>query len=254
MADAPPENPSDAPEQPTVSVVQNAGPVSALKERLFTGGAADGSPKRGATLPSTGEEFDHRKVCGRFEDVSPAKRYFEQHCGPWAESLKKKERGALDYYKADGHADVNLHLREGTIPSAASKGAVSGLDSALSKAPVLSESMLFHRGSAPPSVCEEIASGNSQSLIGSEIADPGYVSTTANEGLAREYTDSLSSENTVLCITAPAGTKCAYLDLVYERSESEVLFARDTRMKITGVRREGFFNYVDVTIIPEPED
>lgn len=129
------------------------------------------------------------------------------------------ELSALEDYAGNEYLAINSHLRgEFRTPDANVKRSVRQLDSLISKS-TISEPVRVYRG---------IAARVQDVRVGEVFGDKGFVSTSMNADVARQFAEGL-----LLRINVPAGTNAVHVP----GDESELLLPRGSRFKVTGVRR-----------------
>lgn len=175
--------------------------------------------------------------------------------GQYLSRLTHEEIEALLLYTRYFFEDVNTMLREkniyGSIDGKNAQALIDTIDSAIEKYNGLEQAMevyrfvdinaFTHKGSAYKVLFDGIDLSDLNQvysvlkvLEGKEISDLGYMSTSP------KYVTSFSvSENypIVLDIIAHKGTECAYINQIskYYNIENEILFARNTTLKIVEV-------------------
>jgi hypothetical protein len=163
--------------------------------------------------------------------------------GRFAGSVKQtkpftdQERIELQDYKEGNYQQLNAYLRDpASVRESLGKELdkqIKTIDAAIGKS-VLQQEMVVYRGIQHPALAR-----NAERLVGRSIDAPTYLSTSAHSGVARNFA-STGSGGVVLAIRARAGTHAAYLDQFQtsgNSGESELLFGRNSRVRITGVDR-----------------
>lgn len=156
----------------------------------------------------------------------------------WNKRLTKKEKDALIDYAGSEFQRLNSSLRSGKL-SKKDQETVDALDSALAKSKLTKDTTLhadsqLFRAADIPAVNAALKEGN---LEGLEFTDKGFVSTTKDKNIARNFQRSEGSR--LFIINAPKGTKAGDISSLGATfaKENETLLARDTTFKVTGVER-----------------
>jgi hypothetical protein len=141
-------------------------------------------------------------------------------------TLSGEENEAIENYKGRNFISINEGLRSGQPLSEEDQKISNSLDKTISNAPSFTETKVFARG-IDGEAKEKLFS---QAKNGDIISDSGFLSTTADQSIAKSFT---TGNGATLIIQAPAGSKALALDLPSSiQSESEVLFGRNTKLKI----------------------
>lgn len=163
--------------------------------------------------------------------------------GRFAGSVKQsspftsQERIELQDYAEGNYQQLNSYLANpnSVRPSLAvelEKQAVT-LDSAIGKS-VLTQDTVVYRGFQHRGLAKQ-----AESVVGKTINPHGFLSTSTNSQVARDFAG-YGDGSVVLAIKAKAGAKAAYMDQFATSNnarENELLFPRDSKIRITGVDR-----------------
>lgn len=161
--------------------------------------------------------------------------------------LTKEEMKAVDTYAGPGN-QLNMELR-GTWPSSLSKiqkwQIMNGLDSAINRSPGLREEAIVYRGE------DRVIPVNTYSLkgmslkkrwffprVGEVVTYDTYVSTSASEEVARNYS---GYDGIIYRIHLKPGQKGLYfpsLKGIKRETEAELLLPRNTKFKVLSKRTE----------------
>jgi hypothetical protein len=207
--------------------------------------------KPGVRTPPGG--FDSDKVGGYFDDLKEVNGWARRFYGPWVEGLSPEEYSALDEYKREGFRGLNRGLRDHdgdlSMLPAEDRRRAEGLDAALEKAPPLERPVVVYRGRLPDAVLEAFEAGEEETLIDQVFGDPAYTSTSLYRGIAREYGGSSRFPDSVGKITLPRGAKAGCVDAVFDKGQSELLLARETKVKIDKAYREGGVYWIEGQLV-----
>lgn len=156
----------------------------------------------------------------------------------WTKRLSKKEKDALVDYAGSEFSRLNSGLRGGKL-SKKDQETVAALDSALAKSKLTKDTTLhadekLYRAADIPAVNAAIRAGD---LEGLEFTDKGFVSTTKDKDIARNFQRSEGSR--LFIINAPKGTKAGDISSLGATfaKENETLLARDTKFKVSKVEK-----------------
>ena len=154
------------------------------------------------------------------------KKEFESMSKDWKKGLTEDEAFDLRTYTGQSFGPINTQLRDGN----ANSPIVKSIDKAIGRAS-LKEDTYVYRG-----VKDLKSLGLSESnLTGAVIHDKAYMSTSVNRKVAETYAD----KGAVIRIKAPAGSKGASVaGITRYPKEQEVVFARNSKLKITGHERD----------------
>lgn len=173
----------------------------------------------------------------------PKPQYAEKTGGaPSPAELPPEAREALYNYANKGFEDLNPGLRNGALTpdsEGAQGDAVRALDSAIADAPPLSEDSIVYRGIP---LHFDLTTGDT-------TRDPAFMSTSMTQSTSarRQYA---GSEGSLWRILTPKGSRAAFVDLIKDSEEYELLFPRDARLKIASVRIDGRVQRIDAELIP----
>lgn len=143
--------------------------------------------------------------------------------------VTRDELTALRKYQGKMYGDINKYHRKGSEAMGPERveqiNAVSAqMDGVLARS-TLKEDIVVYRGAGSD---EWLPKGN---LEGSEFIDRGYVSTTANRVVIDNFADDIGGTPLVMKVRAPAGAHAFTLSDMSD--EAEIVFARNTRFRIT---------------------
>lgn len=146
------------------------------------------------------------------------------------EELNKEDKEVLDYYVMDAGAyDINYVLRNPeALKTENDKRAIRDLDNAINKSS-LNKDVETYRYISNENVFKDMK-------IGDVYEDKGFMSTTYNPKTDRE--DNFQDYRVKAIIKAKEGAKALDVSSIYDkqakesRKESEIIFARDTKMKL----------------------
>ena len=148
-----------------------------------------------------------------------------------------------DYQSSEtGYTSTNNYLRESATMSRdeikEGRKITEGIDKAFELAPELSADTVLYRGFDSKRLVVEDPS----ELVGKQIVDKGFVSTTIDKSIARSFA-SKTTTSTILEINVKKGTRVLTLSGLTSSkqfaSEREVLLNRGSTFNITASRKEG---------------
>lgn len=180
------------------------------------------------------EPFDADKPGGHFNSPSEANNWALEAYQPWLDdSLTHGEQLSMKDYKGSGYRPINEALRnaQGDDPKYVKR--VSDIDRAIEKAPPLPDDIVVYRGRLPTPILEAFEAGAQDGLIGKTIADPAYMSTSMDRGVAKNFGYSTKFPRSIGKIKLPKGAKVAHLEGLTAMGEHEMLLPRDAPVKIT---------------------
>ena len=155
----------------------------------------------------------------------------------WSSRVSGDEADAILTYTTSKYHSINGGLRSGKVSKEDAK-TIKSIDSAMEKSRLKKEMVSYenqklYRAASIPEVNKALDSGN---FKGFEFTEKGYTSTTTDKQIAQNF---LRGEGSRLFrVKSPAGTKAANVsELSNLKGEKEVLIARNTRYKITGVEK-----------------
>jgi SPP1 gp7 family putative phage head morphogenesis protein len=148
---------------------------------------------------------------------------------------------AIQYYTGSWAGEVNGQLRRagGDLEKVSAKARAKALDAAINASPAPTQ-LVVVRGTGSSGLRklipgigrgDELTADQVKSLIGQEVSDEGYLSTSVGNIVF----DKVVQWN----ITVPKGTPAAWVTKLsqYGEAEKEVLLGRETKMLITGARK-----------------
>lgn len=167
---------------------------------------------------------------------------------------------AIEQYSGAGYGPMNKALRNGHIANGTANPmlthTVNDLTAAIEKVTAGAD-VITWRGVMGRHPLAGLTKPELDAMIGAEITDAGFVSTSVRRGIAARFIKTWSSR-TLLEIRVPARAKALYANASNHGSlnagEMELILQRDTRMRVKGYRieREDALNdrgYVNVTVI-----
>lgn len=228
----------------------HSGPTLAVVGQAKTAGAVQTSPPTPA-LPKTDKAYDPDKYGGHFDSLNEVNEWAGEAYGGWKKSLTSDESYSLASYKSTGYQALNRELRTG-------KGQLSGhhkemsknMDSAFEKAPPLQEPMVVYRGRLPDAVCKAFSGGEESGLVGRVFGDAGYLSTSFNRKVGKNFASSNKHGASVGRLTIPKGSKPIYLESINHMGESEMLLPRDSKIMVTNAYKKDGQTWVDAVVLP----
>lgn len=191
---------------------------------------------------------------GYFDDLEEADGWARRFYETWVEGLSPEEYSALDEYKREGFRSLNRGLRdhdgELSMLPPEDRLKAEGLDAALNKTPPLERPVVVYRGRLPDAVLEAFEAGEEETLVDQVFGDPAYTSTSLGSGIAREYGGSSRFPESVGKITLPRGTKAGYVDVVFDKGQSELLLPRGARVRIDKAYRQSGVYRIEGQLVP----
>lgn len=153
----------------------------------------------------------------------------------WANGLSDSERSALRDYTGNAYLNINSSLRGQTEFNSGNAERACMIHNALSNASI-PQNCIVYRGTSPAAL-GSYQNLSDEELVGCQIAEAGFMSTSLNQG--NQFMGAVQLE-----ISVPAGAHGAYVGHLsqYGHNESEVLFDAGQILEITGVRRDFFGN------------
>lgn len=153
------------------------------------------------------------------------------------DGLSEDEKSSIRYYSLSGHQSINQHLRNGKKVNDTVLKDIDNLQSAIAAAPPLDKNTILFRGIDfkalgidVATLPEENTSDAFQYLVGTQINDKGFMSTTVSPKVAKKF--SVARLN----IQAPAGTTGIYIDSESaSKGEMEYILPPGSRLEITKV-------------------
>lgn len=153
----------------------------------------------------------------------------------WTNGLSESERSALRDYTGNEYQNINSSLRGQTAFDTGNAERACSIHNALSNASI-PQACTVYRGTSPAAL-GEYQNLSDEDLIGCQITEDGFMSTSLNQ--SSSFGGAVQLE-----ISVPAGAHGAYVGYLsqYGHNESEVLFDAGQILEITGVRRDFFGN------------
>lgn len=218
--------------------------ASTSKPAASSHGGGRGGGGGGGASAATGESASKpaAEAAKPAKDLAsaPAKdvaAFHDAMSGKWSKDLSAHESNAVNAYTSSLYGPINSLARSGKAPEGYDKKGLeqtqTHLDSALGKAK-LAEPVTVYRG-----IGDVKSLGLSEAnLKGAVIHDKACLSTSLTPGVAEKFA---GKGGAVLKITAPAGAhgaSMAGLGMKHNAKEKEVLFARNSKLTVTGHSRD----------------
>lgn len=189
------------------------------------GGEEDGSSESGAgSGDSSGGSGGSSGAAPRsFSSDIDGKQFISDHYSDWREGLSAKQDAALAFYQSPGYELMNGSLRGHSLSAPAAdltraKEAIKNLDSAITKAPPLKESLLVHRGLS----AEQFGA----LAKGDIVTDSGFTSVSLTPG-------SGTKGAATAVIELPPGMRAA------AGRTKELILPRGTKFKVKSYKKNG---------------
>lgn len=225
------------------------------REKAFKGGQGSGDLE--------GHEFRGNQYTG---DSSQSHAEWAKEQNAWPAELTEKELGDINRFGKDNRKDANLTTAQRSAvieyrrakafdinESLRNKARLSNEDTALVKnidaaivRSVLDKDIMVYRGAA----------FGEKAKVGEVISSPAYLSTTFSGSEANNFSMGPGSYSTVYKLYAPRGSHGLYTEGLAPRGyqlgsgqETEILFPRNTRIKITDISRIGSTTFISGRII-----
>lgn len=192
-----------------------------------------------------GTESDHG-----FSGAADAKEWVEKNFKEV--KYTDAEENAIGQYQGATAFAVNDYLRhpEKPAPSYVKRmvdAIGSDLDAAIAKGEV-KEAVTVYRGFSSDALPE------GESAVGTVLRDNAYVSTTMDRDVTHRFLNEVRGQGKATPVLAeirvPKGARAAYVDKVRDSGESELLFGRGTRLKVTEDRTEKGTRFVVLELQP----
>lgn len=153
----------------------------------------------------------------------------EQSYQEWAAKLTDVERRAVRVYTGQQYKEINGALRAKKFPGRI-KETIAYIDSALAKAS-LDRDTITYRGASLLDVLKVSEIKDPAKLVGREIHDLGFLSTSRDKDLAQTWAN--AHQVAFWEVRIPKGTKGAFVaPTAYQEKEQEVLLARGQKLRI----------------------
>ena len=142
---------------------------------------------------------------------------------------------ALIEYKSAAYGPINRALRGAPTKlderlQESVQNNIQRLDNVFEQLPPTKQTRVF-RGLEHPEL--SAAANANRNVVGKQLRDPAYMSTSINPGVADEFARSQPDISVVLDIDVPNNTaKSTYVDAIDDMGESELLFERGTVLEI----------------------
>lgn len=227
------------------------------KEWVETGpgeGRIERREKDGRVLVNAGTNTKPRWVAVNEADVRPpdkkaipyrvgskAKSGLNQDFKGFREGLTVDERQALGTYQGPAFKGINHMLRTGGVGQRYRK-TVEGLDSAIEKGRISAPTKMYRGVDSREKL---FGTRDLDSIVGKELIDPGFVSTTSAESVAIQFTQNAAGRGTngaIIEMLLPEGTKGAWMRESLEKkgltlTEDEFILPRGMRFRVAGIKR-----------------
>ena len=153
--------------------------------------------------------------------------------------LTDEELTSVRYYTGSGFKKINTSLRSNELNEEII-AKVEAIDAALAKG-VLEKGTYFYRGGIPAEDFFGVSVNKLSSLIGKEVSDPSYASTSALRYIAQSSFQKDPDAKVMAKIFVPAGKgRGMYLEPISKvGGECEFLIARNSVYQILDVYKEG---------------
>ena len=159
-------------------------------------------------------------------------------------SLSSAEKQSIEDYKDRSFISINQGLRENKPLSPKDSQTSANLDKSIANAPTFTETKVLARGI--DGEAKEKLFANAKN--GDIISDSGFLSTTADEKVAANFT---TQDGARLTIIAPVGSRGLVMgerpDKIIQ-SEGEVLFGRNTKYRVLDINKGK--SQITVEVIP----
>lgn len=181
-----------------------------------------------------------------FKNAKAGEAWAEDHFAEWKQGLSPGTSAALEDLKDKGFSDINFGLRHGGLKDldAEQKKTFLRASQAFGKqSAAIDRDIVVYRGGTIPGITDRLADVQA----GEVFSDKGFVSTTMNTAIAREFADKTPGA-AIIQIHAPQGTKMVYMEpfTQLEHSESELLLKPNTKFKVL---RTGSKDGQDVVVV-----
>lgn len=163
-------------------------------------------------ITSNVAEFDYRVEDRNFRNFDTAsfgqmETWGDTSVAGWADDLTDAQRDAIETYKGSKYRVINENLRKGTALDTDDTKVLNDLKSSMDKA-MLPEDVAAYRGVAD--LEEVFGTSNIDDLLGYELMDKGFMSTTIDSSIATGFSD--MSKGAVVKVLLPKGAPAAYID------------------------------------------
>lgn len=148
----------------------------------------------------------------------------------WSETLPWPERQSVVDYRGDGYGPVNAANRGLRRMNKKWRLQTRAVDRAIYSAPPTDRDLVVYRNFGYPELVALWRSGELEADYRFEEA--AYSSTSLDIGVARKYNE--DSGGLVGRLTLPRGTPAAYLDVVHDMGEREMLLPRGVGFEFQG--------------------
>jgi hypothetical protein len=228
------------------------------KGKYITVGAEEGKKGRHVYL-KPGEKFDPDKFSKNWKKEKKPKESFKDKIkritDEYAKSITEKEKYAIRNYTGKGYIDINGYLRLNSKknnfqPQYLSsieelKNRVKLIDNVINKSPLHKDMKLFeskelYRGASihDPKLHDSILDG---SAVGKTFIEKAYTNASVEKSIAKNFILDQPHRDIIFVINAKKGLKAAPLEqFSYEPDEKEYLIKRNTKYKITKIKKEHF--------------
>lgn len=188
------------------------------------------------------------------------------------EFFSMNEMNALEAYVGDSFSDINRGARNGFwFPDEANSVRIPALDALAERSEIVADQVVY-RGTTTgqffplPVNNPDEATQRLSALVGKEITDPGFMSTSQSLSIASDFADargvaltSAGSDAVIIRINVPKGAKGIDVEKMLTAGdipldgpvarEREIILPRNSRFQVTGVLRNGLDSPVDHILI-----
>lgn len=177
--------------------------------------------------------------------LDAARAALDRRPGRGMTTLTRAQREALRDYESTLFAAINGQLRRGQLGDLIRRR-VDAIDEVMAGSP-LRRDVLVHRGVADVNAVFGGRAGGS--LAGAQWTEGGYLSTTADSGIARQFAAPGDDAGAVMRIRVPRGT--GGVRISGPAGQSELMLQRGLRLRVTGDSGPGSRPRVlDVEVVP----
>ncbi len=206
-------------------------------------------------------KFD-RNSFREFTDTE-ATEWGKEHYSDWMPELQNQDykpqtpaEQFFRYYTQGIHTTFNRILRDTSIEtynyedSSVSKEMFLDGIAEINKQPIAEDIMVYRY--VAKDILRDMKKWSNVKLIrrNSIIFDKGFLSTTLSLDSVKGRHYATLRGHSLMCIYVPKGTPCAYMDLVSDMHENELLFAPNTKLKVIG-NYHWFVNLIECVVVNE---
>lgn len=188
-----------------------------------------------------------------FKDSDAARKHFTPIAQEIYKTIPKEDLDKIKSYTGS-YSFINEPLRKKHYVGLSEKKAkflehVEGMTKAIDKS-VITENMWLQRGTSELNIngasLSSMSNDQIQQLVGKTFEDQGFVSCGTHKGAG------FASNNYIMNIYCPKGTKALYVDPISQYSgsnENETIINRGYTYKITKVSKKGEKTYIDCEVV-----